>query len=206
MKHLITAAAAAATLGFASAHAALVDFAGDADTNGERAVASVVINGVDMSFSAFRGMMAANAYLDENGGQGPAGLGVCLTLSAGQCDPSSDDNITDDERVTITFNNGPFDLSGFSFTTTDHNPVDPNATLGIGINGGAIVFDTFANFIAAAFINVTSITFAYGGAMASEFYVNSFTATNEIPVPGAIPLLLSGIAGLGFAARRKKAV
>jgi len=35
--------------------------------------------------------------------------------------------------------------------------------------------------------------------------VNSFSANNVIPVPGALPLLISGLAGLGFAARRKKA-
>lgn len=205
MKHLFSAVAATAALGLASAEAALVDFVNDADTNGERAVTNLVLNGVDMSFSAFRGALAANAYLDASGGQGPAGLGVCLVLTAGQCDPSSDDNIKDDERVTITFNNGAYTISGLSFTAADHEPVDPNATLGIGINGGAIVFNTFANYIGAVFNNVTSITFAFGGALASEFYVNRFTAVNEIPVPGALPLLLAGIAGLGFAARRKKA-
>ncbi len=38
----------------------------------------------------------------------------------------------------------------------------------------------------------------------SGFVVAKFTV-NEVPIPGAIPLLLSGIAGLGFAARKKKA-
>ena len=40
MKSLITAAAFAASLAFASANAALVDFANEADTNGERGLTS----------------------------------------------------------------------------------------------------------------------------------------------------------------------
>ena len=38
----------------------------------------------------------------------------------------------------------------------------------------------------------------------SGFTIAQFTV-QEVPIPGALPLLLSGIAGLGFAARRKKA-
>lgn len=37
----------------------------------------------------------------------------------------------------------------------------------------------------------------------SGFTIASFKV-QEVPIPGALPLLLSGIAGLGFAARRKK--
>lgn len=37
----------------------------------------------------------------------------------------------------------------------------------------------------------------------SGFTIAQFTV-QEVPIPGALPLLLSGIAGLGFAARRKK--
>ncbi|MEM9617457.1 MAG: VPLPA-CTERM sorting domain-containing protein [Pseudomonadota bacterium] len=37
----------------------------------------------------------------------------------------------------------------------------------------------------------------------SGFVVAQFTVS-EVPIPGAIPLLLSGIAGLGFASRKKK--
>ena len=38
------------------------------------------------------------------------------------------------------------------------------------------------------------------------FAIAQFTVTTgEVPIPGALPLLLSGIAGLGFATRRKKA-
>ena len=38
----------------------------------------------------------------------------------------------------------------------------------------------------------------------SGFVIARFDV-QEVPIPGALPLLLSGIAGLGFAARRKKA-
>lgn len=203
MKKFLSTAAAIAAMSFAAnANAALVDFAAHADNTGERATTAEIINGVSMTFSAttLPGPVAANAYLDA----GQAGLGVCKVVDAGsQCVPGSDDNITNGESVTITFVNGLQGLSGFVFRDEIHNLINPNLTLGVGINGGALVFQTFAQAIAAVYQNVSSITFSFGGANPDQYYLSAFNAST-IPIPGALPLLLSGLAGLGFASRRKK--
>ena len=209
MKRVLGLAAAIAAMGFASANAAFVSFANDADTNGERAAPSpLTINGVTMNLAAtFAGppQVTAFAYLDANGGEGPAGLGVCKALLNGDCNPSSDDNITSGESVVVSFVNGPYTISGLSFTNESHDPISATETLELNVNNGGWVAMTFAQAIAGAWNDVVSIGFRFGGANAGQFYVNGFDATNAIPIPGALPLLLSGLAGLGFAARRKKA-
>lgn len=210
VKLLTSSAIAALSLAFAlgqpsAARAAYLNFAADADANGERPVASLTLSGVSMNFSALKGLTPASAYLDASGGAGPAGLGVCGTLSGNDCVPSSDDNVSDDEFLSIVFTNGPFSLSGFSFTTTDHQPVNPAATLLIALNDGDFAPYTFAQAIAAAFVNIFQIDFKFGGGNPAEFYISGFDASSAVPLPGALPLLISGFAGLGFAARRKRA-
>lgn len=200
--------AAAATMGFAAANAALVDFGADANNNGERAAPNGLnINGVIMNFASTPAQSVA--YLDASSGGLPAGLGVCKVILNGDCNPSNDDNVTDGESVTISFVNGPFNLSGFIFRDENHNLLNGSAgnqgnidTLRIGINGGALAVYTFAQAVGLAFNNVSSITFAYNS---GQFYVNVLDASNQVPIPGALPLLISGLAGLGFAARKKKA-
>jgi len=188
-------------MGLASANAAVVNFATDADTNGERpAPNGLDISGVVMNFAASPG--GAVAYLDASSGGLPAGLGVCKVLIGNDCDPSSDDNVTEGESVTISFVNGPFNLGDFTFRDENHNVLASAAdSLFISINGGAAVLYTFAQAVGLSFNAVSSITFAYNS---GQFYVNGFSANNVIPVPGALPLLVSGLIGLGFAARRKK--
>ncbi len=202
MKNFLAVAAAVVAMGLASASAAVVDFGLDADTNGERAAPNGLnINGVIMNFSATPGQ--AVAYLDASSGGLPAGLGVCKVIANGDCNPSSDDNVTEGESVTISFVNGPFDLSNFTFRDENHNVLAAATdSLLISVNGGAAVLYTFAQAIGLSFNAVSTITFAYNS---GQFYVNSFSANNVIPIPGALPLLISGLAGLGFAARRKKA-
>jgi len=76
-----------------------------------------------------------------------------------------------------------FDLSNMSILSTviDITNIDELPVLGIG-----------ARFLLTAI------------GEGSGFVVAQFTV-EEVPIPGAIPLLLSGLAGLGFAARKKKA-
>lgn len=207
MKRLVLSIVGAVAMS-AGANAAVLDFAADADLNGERAVTNLTLDGVAMTLSATRGALPANAYLDASGGEGPAGLGVCLNLLSGECNPSNDDNVTIDETVTIAFDAGPFDIRTLSFRGEGH--VDKNGdavnTLLIALNGGLAVAYTFAAAVAAAiggaFLGANSISFAFGGASPDQFYIN---AISDVPLPAALPLLLAGVAGLGFASRRRKA-
>jgi hypothetical protein len=218
LRKLIAAAAFAATMAMAPAYAGIIDFANEADTNGERGVASgstIIIDGVNMRLSGTQGLdinqpFAASPYFDS----GDAGLGVCKVLTgSAQCSPSSDDNVTLGEALKIEFlsDDGTMSVSrnilGLAFDDGGHSP------LGLGNDGLIrIVTDTsdmaalFSVFIAMAagadafFQNVSTIEFFYNN---QQFYVNALDVS-EIPIPGALPLLLSGLAGLGFAGRRRK--
>ena len=220
MKKLITAAVLAGAMTLGSANAALIDFANDADTVGERGLTSgdpITIDGVNLILSASGSDgNALFPYLDESldGGFGnPAGLGVCRLLDDNaQCDDTGDDSIDGDgdliETITIAFADGPIDIDGISFRNGAHNLInDSDLLVNFVVSGGADATsgtDSFANVVAlfaAGLDDVTSLSFSFAGAQGSDFYIESLT----VPVPGALPLLLSGIAGLGLAGRRKRA-
>jgi hypothetical protein len=208
MKHLFLAAAA--TLGLSTAaQAAVLDFGAEAENNGERGLSdsnpNLTLDGVNLYITANKNGQEAVAYLDGPGGGGPtAGLGVCGTLDSNdQCDPSNDDNVTITEDVTINFVDGPFDVRTLSFKGEGHVDFDGNDVNTLLINS---VEYTFAGAVAAAiggaFLGLNAITFAFGGSNPDQFYIS---AISDVPLPAALPLLLSGVAGLGFAARRRKA-
>lgn len=203
-KFLIACFAGAAA---APAHAAVLDFVAEAAGN-ERGVADgavIVIDGLAVTFSAGPGG-SAYAYFDDLFNGDPGGLGVCQSLVGAppaECAESGDDNIRAGESVTLTFP-GPMDLSNFSFSDRDHLSLnDSDKTL--LLNGVEFTFADVVDLtaaVAAVVSGVTSIEFAYGGSNAAEYYVNAFTA---VPLPAAAPLLLAGLLGLSFAARRRRA-
>lgn len=212
MKRLMIAAAAAAGMAFAPAQAAYVDFAAEADMNGERGLASgdsLKIDGVTMLLFGFGPVGAASPYLDA----GKAGLGVCQVLDIkDQCAPASDDNVTEDESVLILFTSNDLgaalfrDLNGLVFRDAKHNLIDDmNDGLVRIVTDNGDMTALFTTFIAMAaggdafFEQTSSIFFEF---VDKQFYVSAMDVS-DIPIPGALPLLLSGIAGLGFASRRK---
>lgn len=222
MKKFLTFAATTIAASFASmsAHAIVLDFVAEA-AGAERAITngSTITNfqgtGVDVTFTA--GMENWFPYFDDLNGDGlPAGLGVCKKVFTAvgapgddgmddDCDPPSDDNVTIEETITLGFSGGGFAIRDITFYDAAHNQ------LGVGMNDGmiAITLDggmamtmLFSEAIsmanAGAFAAASSIMFAF---VDTQFYVG---AISDIPIPGAIPLLLSGLAGLGFASRRRK--
>ncbi|NNE40634.1 MAG: VPLPA-CTERM sorting domain-containing protein [Marinicaulis sp.] len=213
MKKLLTAAAVAGAMAFAPAQAGLVSFAGFAASNGEEGFASgtsLTIDGVSMTFTSTH-----NPYFDGVSGGKPAGLGVCrdLTMAAQpQCVIGSDDSIDEDvagdpESITITFDDGALPVQGISFRDGAHNLINDSTDFlvySIVTDSGVLAdTDTFANVFAlinAGINGVESLTFAFASKGGDQFYIEFI----ETPIPAALPLLLSGIAGLGFASRRKK--
>lgn len=222
----IAGAAAFSLLG--AANATTINFGAEAEFNGERGLASGAILGpnayIETRVQVF-GWNDYSPYLDGPGGGEPtAGLGVCQQLDlSNQCVPSSDDNITTQEAVSIVFLDEPFDLRDIVFVGEGHIDFNSNDinTLLISTNAGLpLVRYTFAGAVAAAlageFLGLSSIQFYFDDAYfagiyaidanglqanGDQFYINSIS---DVPLPGALPLLLAGLSGLGFASRRKK--
>jgi len=206
-------ALAAASVSF-SAHATVIDFGAFAIGNERAANATETVNGVNLGFSS-----NFIAYFDDLSSGLPAGLGVCRDVTMlSQCTDPSDDSIDGelgvDEYVAVAFLDAAFDptttnLVGLSFRDGAHNQInDSNGQLTWAVfgAGGALIAgatSSFADLVALAAIGwqgVSSIRLTY---FDTDFYLEAVTVS-DVPIPAALPLLLSGLAGLGFAARKKK--
>ena len=210
MKKFSIATVAALAIVFAAgqASAKLIDFQAEAAGN-ERGVAdgtvlnTAALGGLNLEFRAGIGGAARDfAYFNDGGGNPniPTGLGTCTRLDmAAQCNPSYDDVVSSNEWVEVGFVDAPFNVHRVSFDSPD---ITASSLIKIttSLNGiVTVAVLTFAQAASTGFGLVDSIRFEF---VDTEFAVASIT---DIPIPGALPLLLSGLAGLGFAARRRKA-
>jgi len=214
MKSLSVAlvAALAASIAASPASAKVIDFVAEVASSGEHGVADgTVLNtpamgSLNLEFRAgIGGLRRDFAYFNSATANGsPAGLGTCTNMNvAAQCDPSSDDVVAANEWVQVGFADEPFNVRTLSFNGGGNLSLDSSSGL-IKITTSlnsilAIATVTFAQAATMGFGFVDWIRFEYAG---TEFVVASIS---DVPLPGALPLLLSGLAGLGFAARRKKA-
>lgn len=226
MRKLIsTVAASVALFGVAHATPVVIDFEGASAGD----IVSNQLPGVTVSGTVFGAMIfdTNNPTGGDNDLGGPltrvgpdfgsvAGGNVLIISEDGDSsDP--DDNasggiFTFDFDQAVTF----LGFDGVDFTDSGANLIvrlfDTSATevftYDFGAESMAEVGDNefysfFGNVFGAGIAGIATATIELTGSGAID---NLTFDVADVPIPGAIPLLISGIAGLGFAARRKKAI
>ncbi|MEM9617456.1 MAG: VPLPA-CTERM sorting domain-containing protein [Pseudomonadota bacterium] len=169
-------------------------------------------DGIDLTVRAYENMDPTRLIQDI--APGDSGLGAFSE------DNSNDDQTQFDAGESIEFD---FGMNSLTIVDVEFNAGgDTNCTntsdgSGEGSCGRFLleIFDVSDMMILSTIIDITNIdvlpSLGTGARFlltaldeGSGFVVAQFTVS-EVPIPGAIPLLLSGLAGIGFAARRKKA-
>jgi len=225
MQKLLSAAVASVAL-MGAAHAApvTIDFEGPAAGT----VVSNQFAGVTVSGTAFGPMIfdtnnptggdsdLGSPLTNAGPDQGSTAAGNVLIISEDGNSNNPDDNgnggtLTFDFDSVVTF----LGFDGVDFTDGNANLIvrlfDTSATEifsydfaadGPGIDvGDNEFFSFFSNVFGAGIAGVASATIQLTGSGAVD---NLSFDVADVPIPGALPLLLSGIAGLGFSMRRKK--
>ncbi|HHH38611.1 MAG TPA: hypothetical protein ENK50_03425 [Sedimenticola sp.] len=202
--------ASALLLGSHLAMAASFDFAEIADTQGEQGALTLSFSdgGIDLTATALD--LATNSPINPYLDSGNAGLGACKILDASnQCTPSSDDNVTKNESLSLTFDrkvkiekvtfvNGEHgsvfaDDSTFQLTIDMQAPTDHalEAVFGIGQDLTGRAF---------SFANLNDDT-----GNGYQFYISTMEVS-AVPLPAAAWLFGGGLISLLGVARRKRAV
>ncbi len=162
------------------------------------------------------------AYLDDLSGGNPGGLGVCQNLIGGgnnDCAPSSDDNVTSGETLTLEFN-FEVDLSDIVFRDGGHNQnFADDAVFDLAVTDIFNSTTVFSNEqLVPLFLSGSSLKgykFSFINTNNSDtdpyvFYIAELNAVSTgktvIPVPAAVWLFGSALVGLIGVARTKRAV
>lgn len=222
MLKVLAVFAAAAALSVGHASALTINFDREANVGGERGVADgTVLNtsrlgNLNLRFTAGRGGDGFEfAYFNAFEAAAPgfrgsqAGLGVCTRLDASnQCRASHDATLDHGEFVRIDFVDAPFEIVRMSFNGRFESLDASSLLVKITTSLAGVVSMATISFAEAAKRNFGLVDwiqwdFIRGQSADAKFFVASIA--NEIPTPGALVLLLSGLAGLGFAAHRRPA-
>jgi hypothetical protein len=205
---LTIAAGLFATFAAGSASAALINFAAEGSNGGERAIADgAVLNtaklgGLNLRFDA--GVLGNGddvPYFNGKANNQSAGLGVCTSPNrSNTCSPGVDYSIAPNEWVRVAFLDGPFKIRSMSFGIEPGNG-DTSGLVAITTSLKSMISTLTLTFAEASVFNFGFVDWVQFDFANTEFVVASIS---DIPVPGALPLLLSGLAGLGFAASRRR--
>ena len=157
------------------------------------------------------GFSGAQAYLDGVSSGRPAGLGACHGFTGDdppQCTPSSEDNVTDGETLTLSFFSdtalaNPLTVVLDPTFFRDANHFDTFVlgnmiTITDASGTGTFQLPLDGEFTTALTGNTFDFTY-YN----TEFYIGGVTVT-AVPLPAALPLFLSALAGLALLGRRQR--
>ena len=161
-----------------------------------------IVSGISVSASGtYLGNPAAVVQDAPSGG--PAGLGVyhLITYPGPVVSNTSDDNVSLNETLTLSFNQ-VVSLSSILFRNGDHGTTFSGG-FGLSIDGGPSTTPTLvASFNTPLHGQNFSFT-GLGNPENTKFYVNTLTVT-AVPEPETYALMLAGLAVVGGLARRRK--